>query len=774
MGSFGFATDLAIRQRCGAANAAPASVIATLEVLGPGVLPDGTDAADPNGWVAVAVLADAGVSAFDPVKISLRVSDPGFDSDGNPVTVTRTVTGTQVIRRQYPNQAQMLDSAEDGARTVYFALSEDIYAGSTIADATAEPGYCGEAMAGSIASIVNASTLAYPVPTFAWLQPQHERATDAGFAVEAAVYHELARSGQQVACVEFYGRDAADGNSTAVQRASRPEPSDFQTQGNIVECWKATIPIETLPQGDLCHAIAVVKPWIGAAFDLSVAGVGVFGTLTPGTAVDTAQPETPLRFVCDKTGGYGGLQAWVKAGAAGGAVGSSASPFPTVQAALAALAAANGTTKGHADHSGSTVWLMDDGEGGAVDHAIGATSATAAGKCWTDIKVDPTATGQVRCTVSGLVGTADLLRFFVPWFISATGNNCLDGGSTVNVRRIAFEGAAVAYGASLPSQGLSFRFGLGYWRNCTLTDAMSPFGTFASNRNAAALVLGCTGNIAPAATAANGVFPYAFIGNTIDRIGVDGVGSASPHFFPLDGGVFANNVLTRMVRTFKLAGTGSLDSFARVQNVLEAASNFPAGGEASSIGAAGTGSLDHFLSVHNTIPGVGVGSSNIARQLGAYADIAGTVGVPRRIVEKFELLHQRDCKTDTFTVNTTVTGRTANWRYRYGVGLIGNVVVTGDASGGLSTVVDPSGGNWSGEYLEPGSTWTAGEANVVFVDNKAGSSGAGGGSYSLSGDISAAYDRVPADRAVLRFDLAGAPRRNDGSGAAGAYERAGD
>ena len=196
MGSFGFGHDLGIRQRRASAPVAPASAIATLAVLGVGVLPDGADAADPNGWVASATLPDDGVSTFDPTKITLTVSDPGFDTDGSAVTRTRTITGTAIVRKQYPNQAQRLNSASGGTRTVYFALSDLVYAGSTITAANAAAGYYGGAAAGSIAGITNNSTLAYPVPQFAWLNTQHERATGTGFAVEAAVYHDLARNGQ--------------------------------------------------------------------------------------------------------------------------------------------------------------------------------------------------------------------------------------------------------------------------------------------------------------------------------------------------------------------------------------------------------------------------------------------------------------------------------------------------------------------------------------------------------------------------------------------------
>jgi hypothetical protein len=137
---FGFGIDLGLRARRSSA-APPASSIASLEVLGPAVLPDGAEAAVPNGWVAQATLPDDGASAFDPTKIVLTVSDPGFDTAGNATVVTRTIRGTAVIRKQYPNQAQRLNSASGGTRTVYFALSDYIYQSSVIADAQAEAGY---------------------------------------------------------------------------------------------------------------------------------------------------------------------------------------------------------------------------------------------------------------------------------------------------------------------------------------------------------------------------------------------------------------------------------------------------------------------------------------------------------------------------------------------------------------------------------------------------------------------------------------------------------
>ncbi len=45
------------------------------------------------------------------------------------------------------------------------------------------------------------------------------------------------------------------------------------------------------------------------------------------------------------------------------------------------------------------------------------------------------------------------------------------------------------------------------------------------------------------------------------------------------------------------------------------------------------------------------------------------------------------------------------------------------------------------------------------------------GTYSLIGGTNAAYDQVSAGEAMLAYDIAGGARENDGTGAAGCYER---
>lgn len=758
---------------------APASAITLLKVVDATGLDATGDYGDVtsrpgvngSGFVGMAVLPWLAGQTFDPTKISLTVSDPGYNGAGS-TTVNRTVTGGEILRRQYSAQAQRQQANDGVTLTVYFSLSEEVYQGSTITAAAAAAGYYGASQAGAINTRVNASTRAYPKALWAWLNLPQERATGSGFNVEGVAYHRHAMNGRQVARVEFIAKDSqGTPNVAATQTASSTSLSAFQTKGQIAEAYKAAIPLANLTQGDLCQVNVKVYPWIGDAssvLDLAVDGV----------AWPTANPQTPLRFLNDKTGGYGGAHAAVKAGAAGGTVQSSyaaavGTPYPTINAALAAVQVWNNANKGHNDHSGATVWLMEDSAGAGANHSTANSgvaaniNTVAAGQCWTDVRVDTAATGTVKMTMAATRTATSLIRWMVD--IDHTAGNGLDMGATVNYSLAAFEGKLNLAGttATVP---VCYRTGLVYLRNFEVVGAPTAVGPIPGGVAGAAfrmqfpLQLGC---VMEDIAINKQLLPFGMIGCKTKRCTLfENDNSAIPNFDSNDGMVIANNLF----RDARLASEiGRYKTYSRglafIQNVIErsvAASSIPAlqiGGDDRLL------ALDNVVITYNTIPGVDTGSrANLA-----YADAVGSEGVIKRISLRFNLLYEYNCKTDTFTTKTTSTGRVGNWQGRYGVGFEGNAIVNGDSSG--AGVVDASGGNWLGEFWPTGNGLKVGASNVTFTDNKAGTAGAGGGTYTLTGGSNAAYSRVVAGRAGLAFDLAGASRRNDGSGAAGAYER---
>lgn len=740
-----------------------ASTITALVVQGATVLPDGSDAAVPNGWVAAATLPDDGASTFDPTKIVLTVWDYGYDSAKNLLIpglgLSRTIRGTAIVRKQYPNQAQRLNSASGGTRTVYFALDDEIYAGSVINAANAEAGYYGAAAAGSIGGITNSSTLAYPKALFAWLNTQHERATGSAFNVEAVAYHRHGRNGQMAACVEFQAKDAqGTPNLSAAQLVASPTLSSIQTQGQIVEAWKASIPLTALTQADLCLVGAKVYPWIGdasAVLDLFADGISTSG------AIGTSQTQTPLRFLNDKTGGYGGAYAYVKSGASGGTVSTTAAtaraaPFATIAAAFTALKTFNNANKGHNDHSGATIRLMDDGAGGAVAHAAGDHDTVTAGLCWTVIEPDPSNTAAVSVSVATNY-PADLSK----WQVNITQTGRFDGTNTAG-KRLAFAGMTLTIsGASVP---ITYRNAFAYFQNVTVSGdigAANPFVPFGGGTKAGVpLALGmiATGGTGDWIVTPQALIGCSFIGGRFQATDL----ASNTGMESQDGAVIANNLLLRTRQYCAYEGQAIVRGLAVVQNVIERAVVSSAQPALQIAGDGSSTACANLVLAHNTVPGVDTsGRTNIL-----YTTLAASVGVPRSGTVRFNLFSEYNVKTDTFTSQTTLTGRTGNWKARYQVGYRGNVGIRGDTNG--VTSVDPSGSNWLGEALGLGCAYN--QTTISFADDKSGASGAGGGDYRLTGSSNPAYSRVPAGLAMLAYDLRGAVRRNNGSGAAGAFE----
>lgn len=741
---------------------APAAAISTFEVLGPTVLPDGADAAIPNGWVAKITLPyDAGAT-FDPSKILLTVQDPGFDGSG-AVTRTRFIQGGKIVRLQYPNGASNHYTNAAGVASVYFSLEDHVYSGSTVVGVQAASGFYGTAQAGAVSSITNSSTRAYPIPLVAWSNMQQVRATGS-YAVELYVAHRHAMNGRAVARVEFIGTDGT--NFSATQTATTPALSGLITGSFKPEVYKASIPLTALNQAslstDICTVNAIVYPWLGTSYNLS----------TSGTAWPTANPDTLLRFTNDKNGTYGGAHVAVQVGAAGGTVQASyasalTTPYPTINAALAAVQTWNNANKGHNDHSGATIWLMETTPGAGASHSLAAAVNTVAvGSCWTDIKVDPAATGSVGISIGVTRAVCSLLHWQAN--ITQAGSFAFDGNTANGNVMAAYSGLTLNAGAA--GTPVNYRCGLTWMRNVTATAGLSNsngnpfFSGFTATRTQCVSILGCT-----ITATANMSMAAGFVaGNSTQRVRLAEYGATFTLHDTLDGMILANNLCRNMQQATTIAEVRALTKgLVLIQNVIERA--VVGSSPALQVGADNTTNpVDNVVVFHNTIPG-GITDT---RYNGFYTDVAGAVGVQKKGVLKFNILSQYNCKTDTFTTNTVLTGRTGNWERIYTVGDDGNVTMIGSASGNTTPGYAAPTGNWLGEYWKNTSATNALKANVPFTNDQAGGVGAVGlGTYTLTGPTNSAYGRVSSGSAVLAYDIAGNARLNNGNGAAGAYER---
>ncbi len=125
--------------------------------------------------------------------------------------------------------------------------------------------------------------------------------------------------------------------------------------GLTVPCFECDIPLDGLAAGVVCTLDAVIYPWVGAAFRLSV-DAGAYPTIN----------LTVLKFLNDRAGSYGEAFAYVNAGSGNNGTGvvsamaatAAAAPYATVAAAAAAIKVFNTAQYGRADTSGGTIRLV--------------------------------------------------------------------------------------------------------------------------------------------------------------------------------------------------------------------------------------------------------------------------------------------------------------------------------------------------------------------------------------------------------------------------------
>ena len=747
-----------------------------------------------NGWTATVVFkglsASGNVNAFDGQKVTLSVTDPGYTTSGTTTTVNRTIKGSITLRKAWPNNGSRQITAVGSDLQLIICLEDVIYQGTTINSVTfATTAYPGSnALVLSGASVTNNSTLAYPKPYFAWLNRQYERATGSTYHVEAVAYHRHGMNGQMVACIEFIGKDSAAHVATT-QRASAPALSTIQTLGNIVESWQADVPLTALDQTTTtnCKVHAKVYPWIGDS-------TAILDTEVSGAALPTYDTWVSLDFTNDKNGTYGGAFAYVKAGASGGTVSATAAtaradPYATWAAAWAAIKTWNNANRSHNDYSGATIRLMDDGAGGAVTYTFTAfTSGNATnGLCWATTEADPLNMAEVRlqCTTAGVANVPTLTAIGAGVTVyntaSATTGGSASGLGGSNTTNLSLDGCVMDMSVAGSASGANYLRATYIWsRNVNWLSPGSHTKTVTNVNSNQAFVL-MFGN-----TAIGGIFfdqQFCTIGNSVTSCQLGGTpGGTLTSTYSADGKIYANNSLSKVTSSsystgfMGTAGANFVRGMAVVQNLVEILSN----GSTITFSMSNDSTINNVgesLDIHNTVVG------NRGNWL--YTDAAGAAGYRKRGVSRFSLKYSIATKEDTFAQDSGCVG---NFEWAYKVGSLGTVNLCGTATEGgtlLQSGVDPSAGpngtdanssKWSGMYVP--SNWyigsgSTGYATVTFTDDKCLmlGTGVGGGDYHLTGGSNNAYDRVPSGLAMLKYDLGGASRLNNGSGAAGAYER---
>ncbi len=257
------------------------------------------------------------------------VSRRGFDANANPTRHEDLVNITTRVRLPYPDQALITDDQ--------VALSDFIYAGDVVGD------------------VVNNSSRVYPKPVAMWLNHDREHAKTAMHTLRLAVAHAHAREGRPVAAVKFI---ATDGVNTVEQVISTMTAMRFDASGLTVPHFAADLDLSQLTQGAVLILDAVIYPWVGDAFTISV------------DADSYPSPNlTTLRLLNDRAGDYGTVYAYVDgvagndatALASASATSAALTPFAGIPAAVTAIRAFNASAFGRTNDAGGGVVRLVSG-----------------------------------------------------------------------------------------------------------------------------------------------------------------------------------------------------------------------------------------------------------------------------------------------------------------------------------------------------------------------------------------------------------------------------
>ncbi len=331
-----------------------------------------------NGWVAEIDIEGLAVGGSynlgigpnsDPTNANIvfTVTSPGFDENGDATTITRTIYGTQWVRKTYPNDTEANETDAAGTLTTRVSLSDFIYSGDTSITATIGAGFYTNGTASNAVTniaVTNNSVHTYPKVVGRWAWPGYERVTD-DFLVEAVVFNRFAQHGKPVAAVTFTASDQS--GNTVTETVTTMTKTTRSGDANEVLVYAATIPITSLTQGEIITVNFEAFPWVGDAS----------AKLNSATSADGfAQPEErlgPLTQVLDKTGGYGVAYALVSnsgttstttgavvfSSQAAAETATSGQAFSTIGRAAAAIKAYQNTNFGRNSAGGGVILLAE-------------------------------------------------------------------------------------------------------------------------------------------------------------------------------------------------------------------------------------------------------------------------------------------------------------------------------------------------------------------------------------------------------------------------------
>lgn len=716
----------------------------------------------PDGWQAkmtVTGAVDGGAysglnNAVSP-GLALTVTSKSWDASGDETTLQRTVIATTVIRQPYANGTLLQETEVLSDLEVVLSLSETIFVGETVTAVAAPALYTDNGAGGSAAvnsggaipTVTNGSTEAYRKPQLLWLDIENQRVTDPTWSPKLFAYHSAARNGQPVRAVRFIASDES-GNSVQSLVTSLTTGA-FTGTGYYANWFQPTWNLSSLVDGDYITVDAIVYPWVGDAFQLSIDG-----EVYPSPNIST------LRAVCDIGGSWNTVYVFIDGVGAGSPQASTneatarANPYADIAGAAQAGKAANLAANGSNTLSGVEIVIsagvtyegaMSGFMAGSMDKFACVMRGDDATSRWGDPSIQYTSTN-----IPPKLHIRDLILRKNSSLIWMRGDNTV--GGLLTATNVTFE--------LNTGQGVSdfwtLRFGRGQIVNCT--GAYTGFGNqFGSNVGGTMLTLGSTFvplNAYNAVSCRHTLFRFT-----------SGVQLGQPNGCVCAFGFYSKSGNSGPVIYREAVETGDM-GFAIVGNVGEI---YGAVGVQAAFYIAGDSDVTPMVNCTESMNTVVGQRSNVA-----YQDL-GTVEVEKQFISKLSFHWQWNSKSDYFfaTGKPADGDRTGNWAVRHGVDTKPMAInwTAGDQNYGFNS--------WLGEALGDTKANNEGPNGHVFGvfsaitpdwvnDQSSDVVGTGDGDYT-PGALNN-LPTVPAGQTEFAVDMKGRPIPTDGTAVVGALQ----
>lgn len=642
-------------------------------------------------------------------------------SAAGATTLVEQIIQMKRVREPFPTQANLTADK--------VALSNFVYLNSTILGAT------------------NNSLLSPPLPGGMWLNKHDEIVTASTHTVRLAVDHAYARNGKPVREVKFI---ATDGTTTVEILATAMSSIQYTASGFYVPHFAATFDMTVFAQGAVVTFDAIIYPWVGVLFQLSVHADTY---PSPNLCV--------LKVLNNWTGAFGTAYAYVDTVAGNDGTGAvninpataATTPYATLVAAATAIRAYNNANFGR-----------NFGDGGVIRQVAG-TTMTLAGAirtvCPTNLwalTIEAADPAQKATTIFADRGTT--LTNSVPNHLvirnltvrrGATGSIVfLDNaaGSLSYTNFMDFENCDFDNAGFGGYTGWIYKTGRGVYMNCTGNDA--AMGGTLSTVNKTMHVIGCNGRFAgPAAWYVAGSRTTSFNGTQPATVGrVEKIGGFC-------GWSHLTSTSDANVTNFGDA-IGARGAFLACVVVEKTVGDVTTG--AYFLGDNDTNTCENLVVTCVTVAG--------SRTNWLYQD-AGGLTVAKRGFMRFSIHDQLNTKSDIFGSDADYVG---NWPAVFRVGHRANTVLRGESAGGGNSYTT---GSWLGEVRPLGDlSGTSAVPLVVDYVNDASFRGSNLGSGDYTPGPAYAGSLIPAGLAPYPIDMLGRPIPNDGTGVVGAIQRA--